>query len=137
VCIQKTRIDQVKFALRKLKDLNQQGVPVIVEGIRDERALNSLGITSHILKLRGRLPDFVGSIHSDTAVILTDCDRRGNILAGRLAALLKNEGIQPNLEIRAMLRAYAGMRFVEELPSLLLELKIKNKEGDVHGEIIY
>lgn len=125
--MKKSRAEQVETTTTKLVALNNRNIPIIVEGINDELALRALGVVGNIIWLKGTLPDIVSHIDAMEVIVLTDCDRRGNFLAGRISMLLINEGIVPNLKIRAKLRTYVGMRFVEELPSLLLNLKTKNK----------
>ncbi len=102
----------------------EQGAVIIVEGKRDKEALVSLGIES------GRIMTLSGSIQetsekaarkSKKAIVLTDYDRTGRAIAGKLKRCLVSEGVNPNFEFRRKLRKHLMFTFVEEIPSLLLK----------------
>ncbi len=119
------RFDVEKFneVIEKLRFLATQGLPIIVEGKRDREALKSFGIDGRILTITSSL-DIVAeraARQSNEVIILTDYDRRGKILAGKLRDLLLDEGVKPNLDIRHELKRACDVEFIEELPSLFLK----------------
>ncbi len=122
-------MDRLKVMERAIKELinrSEDGIPIVVEGKRDLQALRSVGIPGEIHTITGPVISVVEGIHAREVVILTDCDRRGNMLAGRLKQLFLNESIKPNFRIRGMLR-FSGIVHMEDIPSLLLKLKNKRR----------
>ncbi len=119
------RSEALEKAITRLKEMTSEGVPVIVEGKRDRDALASLGVNQDLIyTINGPLVELVERIHSNEVIILTDCDRRGNILAGKLKRLLKNESKEAEFRIRGLLR-FSGIVHIEEIPSLLLRKREK------------
>ncbi len=116
-------VDKTNQVIQRLSEISSEGIPIIVEGKRDRQALRQLGIEGKILTITKPLEEIAEEISSEhrEAIILTDYDSRGKILAGKLRDLLMNEGVSPNLEFRFELRRYTGLEFIEELPSLLLK----------------
>ncbi len=119
-------VDKLNRVLDQLRCLAEQGIPIIVEGKRDKRALEELDVHGEILTITAPIEEIAERVSRDSneAVILTDYDRRGSILAGKLRDLLMNEGVTPNLSIRQELKQSIDIEFIEELPSLLLEIGI-------------
>ncbi len=118
------RLEKALKVIEELKELSSE-VPIIVEGKRDRDALRKLGIDGKIYTISmpiEELSERVAVTGAREAIILTDYDRTGRTLAGKLKRLLMNEGIRPNFTIRRKLKHLVGFEFVEELPSLLLEL---------------
>ncbi|HZD13435.1 MAG TPA: toprim domain-containing protein [Candidatus Binatus sp.] len=111
---------------------SNEGVPIIVEGRRDEHALRKLGITGiiHCLKATGEsrfriLERMDGSSH---AIILTDFDREGDELGSWLYQELSHRGIHPDNRAWWKLRGLARteVRSVEEFPSFLRALQLRS-----------
>jgi 5S rRNA maturation endonuclease (ribonuclease M5) len=93
-----------------------RGIPVIVEGPNDVKALRKLGISGPIFCVKSRrlgLVDFLDSlaVHSEV-VILTDFDREGRALAWRLRRDLSQMRIKANVEIWKQLKAIARSEIV-------------------------
>ncbi len=93
-----------------------RGVPVIVEGPNDVKALRKLGITGPIFCAKSRrlgLVDFLDSIatHSEV-IVLTDFDKEGRALAWRLRRDLSQMRVKVNVEIWKQLKALARSEMV-------------------------
>lgn len=114
-------VEEVELALDELVELNNS-IPVIVEGIKDLRALRSLGLTGDIITLNKgmSLSDFADQISEefDEVIILSDWDRRGGSLCRRLKELLKGRVVY-DVRIRQRLSKFAMIKKVEGLPSWL------------------
>ena len=111
--------------ISKLIEISED-VPIIVEGARDRRALRELGIPGKIYTIHEPidvLAEKIAVTGARRAIILTDYDRTGRALAGKLKRMLMNEGVTPDFEIRRELKHLIGLEFIEELPSLLLKMK--------------
>jgi len=111
---------------------------VIVEGKKDEKALQSLGITD-IIPINGRpLFTLVQGIANKEkeVVILTDFDQQGRRLNARLMTLLQRQHVPTNLRIRRTVGGF-GKRRIEDFSSLPCEMSaIPYKlRGDNNGEI--
>jgi len=114
-------IEEVELALDELVELNNS-IPVIVEGVKDRRALRKLGLTGDIICINKgiSLSDFADQISEkyDEVIILSDWDRRGGSLCRRLKELLKGRVIY-DIRIRQRLSKFAMIKKVEGLPSWL------------------
>jgi 5S rRNA maturation endonuclease (ribonuclease M5) len=109
--------------VRELALLNRE-IPVIVEGVRDLRALRRLGLAGQIIRLHsGESVAAFGermSCAHPAVILLLDWDRRGRQLHRRLAAHLESSW-EPYHFIRQELMALcaAEISSVEELPTYL------------------
>ena len=96
--------------IEELKICAEQGMPILIEGKKDEQALKNLGIHGNFIKVSGsglKLFEIAEMAvkSSSKVIILTDFDKKGNELAKRLAEDIQSLGCYPNLEIR---RKYYG-----------------------------
>lgn len=96
-----------------LSRANEHSTVIVVEGERDRRSLQSLGVSGHVVLVHsGRGMDRLTHTLSrpgQRVVLLTDWDREGGHLAHRLAELLVAEGIRVDTEFRRKLaRAVHG-----------------------------
>jgi 5S rRNA maturation endonuclease (ribonuclease M5) len=118
----------------KLRDCikSLEGKLVIVEGMKDSRALKTLGV-KNIMQLNGKpLAEFALHVSNsyvspiDTewkeAVILTDFDSEGRSIAARLECLLKVRRVPVNSRIRKRFMGFGWTR-IEEF-----------REDDIHGK---
>ena len=86
---------------------------IIVEGKRDKEALESLGAKT-IIPVAGRknIRELEGI---KNAVILTDLDRKGNLLAKKLEEELWSMGIKVDISTRKKLGKILKIKYFEEL----------------------
>lgn len=90
-----------------LLDASGQGAVIIVEGMRDEKALRSLGIKGPVIMASRRpaldLAEDVARNHKDI-IILTDWDEKGDEMALKIEQHLRSVGSRADLEIRSHLK---------------------------------
>ncbi len=114
-------VEEVELALDELVKLNNS-IPVIVEGIKDRRALRKIGLTGEIILLNKgmSLADFSDWVSEQyhEVIILSDWDRRGGSLCRRLKELFKGR-VKYDVDLRQRLSKYAMIKKVEGLPSWL------------------
>lgn len=110
----------------------EQGTPVLIEGKKDEEALNKLGIQGNIIKVSGsglKLFEIAEMAveSSSEVIILTDFDKKGNILAKKLSNDIQSLGSHPDLNIRKNImnitRKY--IKDIESLPRHLKQLELE------------
>ncbi len=127
------KMERATRIFQDLQEHSDAGVPIIVEGRRDEAALRKLGIrgTIHCLKATGEprfrfIERLDGSKH---AIVLTDFDREGAELGTWLYRELSHRGIHANSEVWRKIRGLARteIRSVEELPSFVRALEIRSR----------
>ena len=123
-------LERIEELLSELNVCSTQGVPILVEGADDERALRRLGVGGRIFRVSGSsktLLNFLeGLADSEQIIILTDFDRAGDKLAKFCAEHLKRLGVGPVVEFREKLKA-------------LLRRDVKDIEGlakFLHGQRI-
>ncbi len=99
---------------RLLTELKEEKAVKIVEGNKDKKALERLGI-KNIITLQGKpVQDKIKEL-KHKAIILTDYDRKGRELEKRLKEALISQGIIPNLEYKKELKKLTGITQIEEL----------------------
>ncbi|MCK5038542.1 MAG: toprim domain-containing protein [Thermoplasmata archaeon] len=118
---------------------NQSDVPIIVEGRKDVRALEKLGIEGLIIVLNDGLSiiDTCTKLSEDhkKAIILTDWDRKGGQLARLLMDALEANGMKYNTDIRAGISRLSkkDIKDIESLPRFLARLRGIVETGIVKG----
>lgn len=93
----KELINELYEAIDKLKDL-----PVIVEGKKDKKALERVGF-NRVITLNKPFYKVVEEINEKKVLILTDLDRKGRQIYGRLKKDLNKEGVVVNDKLRNLL----------------------------------
>ncbi len=127
------KLERTTRILEDLEKRSKTGVPIVVEGRRDETALRKLGITGtiHCLKARGESRfSFIERLDGfRRAVLLTDFDREGGELQAWLYQELSHRGIITDTQVWKRIRGLARteVRSVEELPSFVRALEIRSK----------
>ncbi|MFA6035700.1 MAG: toprim domain-containing protein [Candidatus Micrarchaeia archaeon] len=114
---------KAKLLARVLKTLDSS--VVIVEGKKDEAALQEIGVKGRILQASGRVRGICEKVKADEAVILTDNDLAGKELAELVRDELEACNIRVDLQVRRDLRHVLGARTVEEVPRKLKEFEEK------------
>ncbi|MDF1534415.1 MAG: toprim domain-containing protein [Methanosarcinaceae archaeon] len=122
------RLELFEGLVNEIIEHTQSGAVIIVEGKRDIIALKKLGITGRIeTSTHQPLLVFAENLAKDTTqiIILTDWDRRGDILADRITTYLQNVGITPDLDIRRRISLLVKkeIKDVESLYTYMVKLK--------------
>lgn len=99
-----------------IEKLREAGKLVIVEGEKDIRALNHFGIKS-VMELKKPLYAVVEEIASmaKEVVILTDFDKKGKELYGRLSKDLAKHGVKVDRYFREFLQKNTRLSHIEGL----------------------
>lgn len=110
------RLEAVRQLIDEVIGHSRRGIPLIVEGPNDVRALRALGMTGPVFCVKSRrlgLVDFLDSIatHSEV-IILTDFDKEGRALAWRLSRDLSSMRVKVNIEIWKQLKALVRSEIV-------------------------
>src|SRR3989344_2969046 len=112
----------------KLEELNKfigkiknSGILVIVEGKKDRNALESLGISNIVELSKKPLFQIVEEIASsnDECIILTDLDKKGKEIYGKLNSNLQKHGVKVNNKFREFLFRHTKLRQIEGMDSYL------------------
>ncbi len=95
---------------------------VLVEGVKDKRALEALGF-SHVVPLKNRpLFEIIESVEEREVLILTDLDPEGRKLFSSLSRGLKKRGVKVDNKLRLALMK-AGLSHIEGLATFLKNQK--------------
>jgi len=101
-------LERVEDLLEELRESSANGVPVLVEGSRDEESLRELGIQGPVLKISGNkktaLNFLEGLAHHKQVIVLTDFDRTGGELARFCSKHLRRLGVEPIADLRERLK---------------------------------
>ena len=108
-------VEKVRFELAKVIEKN---ILVIVEGIKDERALKNLGV-KRIMVLKGPLFAVVEKFSNEKEIVLlTDLDAEGRKLFSVLKCDAQKFGVKVNESLRKALFK-TDIRHIEGLDSYL------------------
>ncbi len=105
--------EELQDFIRKLIQSNKL---VVVEGIKDKNSLKRLGVTNYIV-LMNKKPIFqtiedISKITKD-AIILTDFDKKGKELYGRLKSGLQRFGVKVDHYFREWLQRNTRLSHIE------------------------
>lgn len=105
------------------------GAPVVVEGVKDVRALKRLGVEKNVISLGKGLSivQFCEQLARewDQVILMTDWDRKGGRIARVLKEAFEADGVKVNDRIRARLVTLAKkeVKDIEGLPTFLERLR--------------
>jgi 5S rRNA maturation endonuclease (ribonuclease M5) len=130
--IYRRRLERIEELLSELSDYSERGAIIIVEGKRDILSLKKLGIEADFeLATRYSLFNFSERIAKlgREVIILTDWDRRGDLLAIKLKEYFNNFGLNPELQIRNKLKLIS-QKEIKDIESLYKYVsRLKSKTG--------
>ena len=100
-------LEALEELISALKEASDRGAVIIVEGMRDEKALRALGIEGPVIMASRRpaldLAERAARRYSEV-VILTDWDEKGDEIAYNLKRHLRSAGARFDVDIRGRLR---------------------------------
>ncbi|MFH1642692.1 MAG: hypothetical protein ABIC04_07400 [Nanoarchaeota archaeon] len=116
-----------------LADIGKSNKLIIVEGIKDKKALNNLGIANYIVILKKPIYQVIEDIAkiTDEAVILTDFDKKGKELYGKLNTGLQKFGVKVDHYYREWLQCNTKLSHIEGLRHYLGKLESKKESRPV------
>jgi 5S rRNA maturation endonuclease (ribonuclease M5) len=122
------KLEPIESILDELSNCAKQGAIIIVEGLKDARALNNLGINGDFeLATHQTIMDFCEKVarQNRSVIILTDWDRRGNLLEEKLVSIFRSLDLIPDVKLRKKLSLLvkSEIKDVEGLPSYVLKLR--------------
>jgi 5S rRNA maturation endonuclease (ribonuclease M5) len=122
------RLESIEEILAEMIQLASEDRIFIVEGKRDILALKKLGIDGHFeIATQRSLSNFCESIAqlNEKVIILTDWDRRGNMLMLKMTKHFHSLGVNPDLRIRERLISIVQkeIKDVESLPTYIIKLR--------------
>jgi len=121
------RLEELEKLFEELEELSET-TPVIVEGARDVAALKRMGITKNVIALHKGVSIFSFcedlSRRSSVAIVLTDWDRRGGMLARMLRDGLKANGVETNdyIRTRIVILSKKEIKDIESMPTFIERL---------------
>ena len=94
---------------------------IIVEGKKDKAALQKLGLSNIIELNKKPLFQIVEEVSGsdDECIILTDLDKKGKELYGKLSSDLQKHGVKVNNKFREFLFRHTKLRQIEGIDSYL------------------
>ena len=128
--IYRKKLEKIEELLSELSEYSGRGAIIIVEGKRDTFSLRRLGIEGNFeLATNTSLYNFTETIAKigNEVVVLTDWDRRGDLLAVKLSGYFENFGLKPELQIRHKMKlmCHKEIKDVESLYTYVVRLRLK------------
>ncbi|MBI5001223.1 MAG: hypothetical protein HZB92_06850 [Euryarchaeota archaeon] len=128
------RLEKLEALIERLLDASE-AKPIIVEGKKDSRALETLGFSSNIIELNAGLSilsfcERIASKHREI-IVLTDWDRKGGRLFRQLADCFKSLDVAVDGKFRSDMAHLAkkGAKDVEGLPGFIRWLRETRDAG--------
>jgi 5S rRNA maturation endonuclease (ribonuclease M5) len=130
---QKDRLEKLLQTIAKLAEESAKNKPVVVEGKKDARALQELGVNGTVLTVKTGGKSFLEAIAEIEAlgakevILLLDFDRRGVEGTRRLQRELERVKIKADVRFWREVRALVGheVQCIESLPSYLVTAQQK------------
>lgn len=118
VVVMQNQIEELENFIEKIKSSE---VLIIVEGKKDRAALEKFGITNIVELSKKPLFQVVEEIASsnEECIILTDLDKKGRELYGKLNSQLQANGVKVNNKFREFLFKHTKLRQIEGLYSYM------------------
>ena len=129
------KLEEAEKVFEGLRERSEAGVPIVVEGRRDEHALRRIGVMGSVLCLKAvgesRMRFLEKLDGFEDVVLLTDFDREGVELRLWLYQELSRRGVRADDSSWRRIRSLARpeVRSVEELPSFM-----RSTEARARGE---
>ena len=118
--------EKIDKLLTDLQHEMDEGIPVIVEGRKDLKALHAAGLDGKIFKLSStpmhEIAEKIARENSEV-IILTDFDDFGQKAADKLRDFFLNEAVKPNMAYRKRFKRLLGIVYFEDLHTLLEQEK--------------
>jgi len=138
----KDKVEKIEQIITKITEESAKGKPIIVEGKKDAKALQELGVSGPIMTVKTGGKSFLQATMEietlDTAevILLLDFDRRGKEGTERLQQSLERSKIKVNRKFWLELRALGGheIQCIESLTSYLYTI---HKKSDTFKESIF
>ena len=104
-----------------IKNLIEKNVLVVVEGKKDKKALQNFGIKNIIELNKKPLFEIIENIsdNNEKCIILTDLDRQGKELYGKLNSGLQQRGVKIDNNFRNFLFKNTKLRQIEGLENYI------------------
>nr|MDO8080835.1 hypothetical protein [Candidatus Freyarchaeota archaeon] len=127
--------DELDQLVSMLSIFSESGIPIVVEGYKDERSLRKLGVSGPILRLSGKnlLKVAEELAQFENFLILTDFDRKGQELTLRLFRYLGHNKVDLTRSFRRRFRNLISKITcdIEGLASSYLTLQTKHGKTSV------
>jgi 5S rRNA maturation endonuclease (ribonuclease M5) len=117
--------ERIKRLLLELEEYSGEGVPIVVEGSRDEEVLRELNMKGPIFQIssskKTALNFLEGLARYERVIVFTDFDKAGDELAKFCAKHLQRLGPKPIMYLREELKALLrkDVKEVQELAKFL------------------
>ena len=112
------KIDELNNLIEKIKISNTL---ITVEGKKDKIALQKLGLTNIMELNKKPLFQIVEEVSAsnEECIILTDLDKKGKEIYGKLNSNLQKHGVKVNNKFREFLFKHTKLRQIEGIDSYL------------------
>jgi len=113
--------------LEWVDSLKREKSKIIVEGLKDKKALKSFGV-KNLVVLKGPLYKFVEDLSTEKEVIiLTDTDSEGNKIYGKLRTFFEMFGVRVNDSYRNFIIKNTNLRNIEGICKQVNSYYLKKK----------
>lgn len=135
IAIYRKRLERLEEVLGELIEHSEKGAVIIVEGKRDILSLKKLGVRGNFeIGTHSPLINLSEQLASPDKdiILLTDWDRRGDLLASKLSTHFNSLGVRPDLQIRNKLKLITQkeIKDVESLYTYVSKMRAITGQGN-------
>lgn len=118
---EKSKIFGVPRIYEILDEIKNSNILIIVEGKKDKAALQKLGVKNIVELNKKPLFQIVEDVanSNEECIILTDLDKKGKEIYGKLNSNLQKNGVKINNKFREFLFKHTKLRQIEGIDSYL------------------
>lgn len=133
----KERLEKIQKLLERLAIESAKGMPIIVEGLNDEKALREIGIKGKVISAKTfksfiHMVSAIEELGQNEVILLLDFDRRGKEWTKRLMQSLERMRIKPNMLFWNGLLNFAG-REIKDIEGLASYMKTLEKKSGLNN----
>ena len=127
--------EKLMETLEEIREESEGGLPILVEGKKDETALRKLDVKGPVYQVPEKGKTLLNSIESlsseERVIVLTDFDEQGEKLANFCERHLEKLGTEVDLEFREDLKSYLrkGVKDIEGMARFVRSEEVL-QEGD-------
>ena len=133
--------EKLESIIQKLIERSKEGAIILVEGVKDVRSLRQLEVTGKIIAIKNIQIPLYDYLHKyvdtkDEIIVLTDFDRRGTQLAGKMTNYFERSGKPINLTFWLKMNGFIS-RDIKDIEGLASYVQTIQRKCGKHPPLLY
>ena len=133
--------EKLESIIQKLIERSKEAAIILVEGVKDVRSLRLVGVTGKIITVKNIRIPLYDYLHKyvdtkDEIIVLTDFDRRGAQLAGKMTNYFERSGKPINLTFWLKMNGFIS-RDIKDIEGLASYVQTIQRKCGKHPPLLY